>query len=71
MLGLFALANILGGDDDMRIFVSHPYADNPEVNQRKATAICKRLVTEGHTPISPLHLFSFYDDDSDRYLIKS
>jgi hypothetical protein len=50
----------------VRIFVSHPYIDNPEGNYRKVNIICKNLVKQGHIPISPLHLFSFYDDDSDR-----
>ena len=50
----------------MRIFVSHPYADNPEGNVRTATTICQTLVKQGHMPISPLHLFSFYEDDSER-----
>ena len=31
----------------MRIFVSHPYADNPEGNVRTATTICQTLVKAG------------------------
>lgn len=50
----------------MRIFISHPYASNPELNKIKVDKICRELVAEGYTPISPLHLFSFYDDDSNR-----
>lgn len=50
----------------VRVFVSHPYAADPEENLRKAEYICRQLAKEGITPISPLHLFSFYEDDSNR-----
>ena len=49
-----------------RVFVSHPYADNPERNKAKVNVICKNLVKEGYLPISPLHLFSFYEEDEER-----
>jgi hypothetical protein len=53
------------------VFVSHPYADNPVENKKKADKICRELVKQGYIPISPLHLFSFYDDDADREYIMS
>ena len=49
-----------------RVFVSHPYVDNPERNKAKVNIICKNLVKEGYLPISPLHLFSFMDEDGER-----
>jgi nucleoside 2-deoxyribosyltransferase len=49
-----------------KVFVSHPFADNPIENRKKVDKICKDLVKQGFIPISPLHLFSFYENDSDR-----
>lgn len=47
-----------------RIFISHPYADDPIENMKSVDAICKSL--ENVLPISPLHLFSYMEDDSHR-----
>ena len=47
-------------------FISHPFANNPEGNRKKVDKICKYWVKKGVIPISPLHMFSFYEDDSDR-----
>lgn len=49
-----------------KIFVSHPYADCPEKNKKKVNEICRGLITQGYMPISPLHLFSFLDNDNFR-----
>ncbi|MCK9268658.1 MAG: DUF4406 domain-containing protein [Alkaliphilus sp.] len=49
-----------------RVFVSHPFVDNPSVNRIKADMICRGLLEEGYLPISPLHLFGFYNGDEDR-----
>ncbi|MBO8161325.1 MAG: DUF4406 domain-containing protein [Thermosipho sp. (in: Bacteria)] len=49
----------------MRIFVSHPYANNPELNKKKVEKICRYLVRKGYIPISPIHLFSFYKNDQE------
>ena len=58
---------MVGGDSmKTKVFVSHPYADNPVLNRKKVNKICKDLVEQGFIPISPLHLFSFYDEDTDR-----
>lgn len=46
-----------------RIFISHPYASNPEENFKRAEEICKEILRHGGLPISPLHLFSFTNDD--------
>lgn len=47
-------------------FISHPYAGNPKENKIKVDKICRYWVKKGAIPISPLHLFMFYDDDSNR-----
>jgi nucleoside 2-deoxyribosyltransferase len=47
-------------------FISHPYAGNPTQNKIKVDKVCKYWVKKGVIPISPLHMFSFYEDDSNR-----
>lgn len=47
-------------------FISHPYANSPKDNKIKVDKICKYWSKKGVIPISPLHLFSFYEDDSNR-----
>jgi hypothetical protein len=50
-----------------RVFISHPYKDNPTGNKKQADAICRELAEkDGILPISPLHLFSFMEDDLQR-----
>lgn len=50
-----------------RVFVSHPYKNDPEGNKKRADAICKELAEKKDIlPISPLHLFSFMVDDEKR-----
>lgn len=46
-----------------KIFVSHPYKDDPGVNKEKVNLICKAILKAGYLPISPLHLFSFCEKD--------
>lgn len=51
---------------DKRVFISHPYQNDPQGNVERANKICKRIVerSRGHIlPVSPLHLFSFLEDD--------
>ena len=49
------------------VFVSHPYKDDPTGNKKQADAICRELAKKGDIlPISPLHLFSFMEDDRQR-----
>ena len=47
-------------------FISHPYKDNPEENKKSVDRICKYLAGQGIIPISPIHLFSFYENDNNR-----
>jgi len=50
-----------------RIFISHPYADNPEKNMKQVDKICKAIINrEEGIPISPLHLFSCMKNDEYR-----
>ena len=48
-----------------KVFLSHPFSDNPELRLKQVDYICRNLSDE-ILPISPLHLFSFEDDDSRR-----
>lgn len=52
-----------------KVFVSHPFAGDPKNNMKKVDKICKELDKLGYFPISPLHLFSYKIEDSDRELI--
>ena len=53
------------GDYMKRCFISHPFSDNPELRLKQVDIIYKNLPPD-ILPISPLHLFSFEDDDSRR-----
>lgn len=44
-------------------FISHPYSDNPEKNKKIVDKICRYWKKKGIIPLSPIHLFSFYDGD--------
>lgn len=48
-----------------RIFVSHPLTGDLKGNRKKADKICRYIVRKGFLPISPLHLFSFIDEETD------
>ena len=48
-----------------KVFISHPYSDNPKLRLLQVDYICSNL-PPNILPISPLHLFSFEDDDSRR-----
>jgi dienelactone hydrolase len=47
----------------IKVFISHPLTGNFAVNRASADRICRRLAKQGLLPISPLHLFSFYDSE--------
>ena len=48
-----------------RVFISHPFKSDPESNKQKAEGICRELISKGEIlPISPLHLFSFVEDEN-------
>jgi hypothetical protein len=50
-----------------RVFISHPYKDDPKGNKKRVDTICRELARKGDIlPISPLHLFSFMEDDLQR-----
>ncbi len=49
-----------------RVFISHPFTSDPEGNRVRVDIICHDLVKQGILPISPLHLFSFMQDDLQR-----
>ena len=49
------------------VFISHPFASNPEKNMAFVDVICRDLIEQNAVvPISPLHLFSAYEEDNDR-----
>lgn len=49
------------------VFISHPYANNPMANKRTIENICYEIwKNKDLIPLSPIHLFSFMDDDLDR-----
>jgi hypothetical protein len=49
------------------VFISHPYKDDPKGNKKRVDTICRELARKGDIlPISPLHLFSFMEDDLQR-----
>ena len=50
-----------------RVFISHPYKDDPKGNKKRVDTICRELAKKDDIlPISPLHLFSFMEDDLQR-----
>ncbi len=50
-----------------RVFISHPYKDDPKENKKLVDTICRELAERGDIlPISPLHLFSFMENDDNR-----
>jgi hypothetical protein len=50
-----------------RVFISHPYKDDPKGNKKRVDTICRELAERDDIlPISPLHLFSFMEDDLQR-----
>lgn len=49
-----------------KVFISHPYISNPELNRKRAEVICKYAIRHGYLPLSPLHMFSFIPDDTGR-----
>ena len=53
----------------MRVYVAHPYSDDPAANIVRVRAICRAVVDEGHVPIAP-HLFlpAFVDEATERDL---
>ena len=52
-----------------RVFISHEFKSNPEENFKEVEKICDYIVKyeKGILPISPLHLFSFFDEEKGHY----
>lgn len=52
-----------------RVFISHPFAGDPERNRKEVEKICKEIVAthEEIIPISPLHMFSFFKVEAENY----
>ena len=52
-----------------RIYVCHPFADNPEVNASRVQDICRDLVESDFLPIAPqIYLPAFIDELTEREL---
>jgi dienelactone hydrolase len=52
-----------------RIYVCHPFADDPVGNAERVRVICRTLVAEGHLPIAPqLYFPAFIDETTEREL---
>ena len=47
-----------------KVFISHPFKEDPEKNRARVDKICKSI--KDHLPISPLHLFAFMESDGER-----
>jgi hypothetical protein len=55
-----------------RIYVCHPYANDPPRNVERVRGICRQLVAEGYLPIAPhLYLPAFIDEATERELALS
>ena len=50
----------------MKIFISHPYAADPQKNKMMADQIAKYWTRQDYHVISPLHLYSFHETDKHR-----
>lgn len=50
-----------------RIYVCHPYADDPEANAERVREICRALTDSGYLPIAPhVYLPQFIDEGTER-----
>jgi len=47
-----------------KVFVSHPLSGDFPGNRAKVDKICREIAARGYLPISPLHMFSFYDREN-------
>lgn len=48
-----------------KVYISHPFKDDREGNFREVTRICSAIAQTHETvmPVSPIHMFSFLDDE--------
>ena len=52
-----------------RVYVCHPFANDPAGNIEKVSRICRRIVEDGELPIAPqLYLPAFIDEATEREL---
>lgn len=60
-------SDYIGGDVEKLIFLSHPYSENPDENLERIDNIVKTLNKnyKNYLFISPLHAFSYFDEESD------
>jgi len=50
-----------------KVFISHPYANDPIGNKEKVDKICRDLLKDNICiPVSPLHMFGYMDNDNYR-----
>jgi hypothetical protein len=50
-----------------RVYVCHPFADDPEANAERVRGICRALTESGFLPIAPhLYLPQFLDEETER-----
>ena len=49
-----------------RVFISHPFSDDPHINKMLVDKICRDIIKNEKDvlPISPLHTFSFIDKET-------
>ena len=60
-------AGRLGGMRTRRVYVCHPFADDPEGNARGVLEICRALTDSGFLPVAPqVYLPQFLDEASER-----
>lgn len=52
----------------VRVFISHPFANDPKGNRERVERICKTYINKSDCliPVSPLHLFSYMEGDEYR-----
>ena len=42
-----------------KVFISHPYANDPEENKKKVDRICKRIINKDNNIIQTVHFICF------------
>lgn len=47
----------------IKVFVSHPLTGDFEGNRARVDKLCRRIAKQRLLPVSPLHLFSFYETE--------
>jgi len=49
-----------------RVYICHPFSDDPVFNRQRVNEICKNIIRNEKDvlPISPIHLFGFIDEET-------